>query len=116
MTGGIQIYKPKHRLQLKSGFVSSWLVPKHCGQPALEYMQIVTLAHRHAFNNIIDQANEIRGVKQMCLSEGCDGQALCKALLDCNHPLHHESLQLTSGIRSCLLKKEILQQQHHQNT
>lgn len=38
------------------------------------------LKNINALNYIIDWANEIKGVQQICLTEGCDGQALCKAL------------------------------------
>lgn len=112
---GIQIHKPKHRLRLKS---AQDLYHLHSYQNTVGSPHWSTCRfwhhtqRRHAFNNIIDQANEIRGGgEQMCLSEGCDGRALCKARLDCNHPLHREFLQLTSAICSLLLKK-ILQRRH----
>lgn len=65
-------------------------------------------------SHIIDQANEIKRVKQTCLSEECDGQTLCKALLHYNHSVHPEFLELTSGFSyfSVNVYKFVGSQQH----
>lgn len=128
VTRGIQINNPKHQTaaEICTGLIlpmDLYLYHNTVGNmrwnsktSKLQSRQILTpIKHRNAWNHIIDQSNEIIGMKQICLSEGCDGQALCKALLYCNHPLHCEFLQLTSGICPVCWKKKSLQR-CYQNT